>query len=403
VSLTAIARTWTGRLVLVAVCAAPTVALAITFEPVVLAQALDRVTEIRHVPAAGAHSYVAEQSGRIRILQPDGDTSGVFLDLRVQVRSTGFEQGLTGLAFPPDFPDDPSFYVHYIRADDSSVVSRLRAQAGNPLQAEPGSEQVLLVLPQPSLIHNCNKLEFGPDGYLYIGCGDGGPGSDPVNPPRDLGNLYGKLLRIDVDNVPRGQPYGIPPDNPHVGTLGARPEIWASGLRNPYKFSFDPLTGDLWLGDVGEVRWEELNLVPRVADFGVDFGWNTLEDNACFRPPAACTSTGLWMPIHTYNHGAGRCAIVTGPRLRGAAYRDWDGLAVFGDFCSGDVFALRDDCGVWRVQRLGGIDGAITGFALGPDGELLVGTYGLGDAQVIRVARADTRFVDGFEAAPTCQ
>lgn len=371
------------------------------FQPEVLASGLDRVTEIRHMPAAGLHTYVAEQSGTIRVLQPDGDIDALFLDIRPHVLSTAFEQGLTGLAFAPTFPIDPSFFVHYIRADGASVISRFRATTGDALVADPGSEQVMLVLPQPSAIHNCNKLEFGPDGYLYIGCGDGGPGSDPANDPRDLANLYGKILRVDTD-VLAPATYVVPPDNPFVGVSGALPEIWASGLRNPYRFHFDPVLGDLWLGDVGQERQEELNLVPAATPFGVDFGWNRIEGMLCFRPPSACSTIGLWLPLHIYTHAGGRCAIVAGPRLRGVAFGALRDGAIFGDFCTGEVFALRDICGVWTRSVLGTVDGQITGFALGVDDDLLVGTYGLGDAKVIRIARADDGFGDGFEETIGC-
>lgn len=371
------------------------------WHPEAIGEGFDRITELRHVAAAGAQVYVVEQTGRIRVLQPDGDASASFLDLTAQVLSTGFEQGLTGLAFAPGFPVDPRFYVHYIRADGASVVSRFGLLEGDPLQADPASGTVLLELPQPTAIHNCNRLEFGPDGYLYIGCGDGGPGYDPLNDPRDVGNLYGKILRIDVD-VSAPATYAIPPDNPHVDVPGARPEIWASGLRNPYRFEFDPDTGDLWLGDVGQDRQEELNHVPRSTPFGVDFGWNRLEGLLCFRPPTACPTNGIWLPRHVYGHTGGRCAIVAGPRLRGVGYGPLRDLVVFGDFCSGEVFVLRERCGSWTNEPLGRMDAPITSFALGPDGDLLLGTYGLGDGRVYRIARAVAGFADGFEDAPGC-
>lgn len=384
---------------LLATAAAPSCATSL--QAVVLADGLDRVTELRHVPAAGDHVYVAEQSGTIRLLRADGDVDDVFLDLSAQVLSTGFEQGLTGLAFAPSFPAEPSFFVHYIRSDGASVISRFRILAGDPSVGDAASEQVMLVLAQPSPIHNCNKLEFGPDGYLYIGCGDGGPGSDPVNNPADLANLYGKILRLDVD-VLAPATYAVPPDNPFVGTVGAQPEIWASGLRNPYRFAFDPTLGDLWLGDVGQERQEELDHVPRTTPFGVDFGWNRMEGTLCFRPPSFCATAGLWQPIHFYTHVGGRCAIVAGPRLRGLAWGTLRDAVIFGDFCTGEVFALREQCGEWRRSLLLTIDAQITGFAFGVDDDLLVGTYGLGDAKVLRIARADEGFGDGFEDAPGC-
>lgn len=371
------------------------------FEPAVVGDGFERVTEVRYVEAAGPHLYVAEQSGTVRLLQPNGESDELFLDIRSQVLSTAFEQGLTGLAFAPGFPADPSFFLHYIRSDGASVISRWRALPGDPSTADVASEQIMIVLPQPAPIHNCNKLEFGPDGYLYIGCGDGGPGSDPVNDPRDLGNRYGKILRIDVD-VPGPATYAVPADNPFVDVPEAMPEVWASGLRNPYRFAFDPATGDLWLGDVGQERQEELNHVPRGEAFGVDFGWNRMEGTLCFRPSSFCATAGLWLPLHFYIHTLGRCAIVAGPRLRGIEYGRLRDAVLFGDFCSGEVFALQERCGNWERTVLGAIDGQITGFSLGRSGEVLVGTYGPENAEVIRIVGADSGFEDGFEAPAAC-
>jgi hypothetical protein len=361
-------------------------AFAQTLQLRVLASGLDRVTELRHVPAAGTQIYVVEQIGRIRVLQPDGLASAPFLDVRDRVNAAEFEQGLTGLAFAPTFPLDDAFYIHYTRADGASVLSRFRLDDDDPLEADPDSEEVLLVLPQPTSIHNCNKVEFGPDGYLYFGCGDGGPAGAPPENPRALTHLYGKLLRLDVDDVPIGATYGIPGDNPYVGLPGARAEIWARGLRNPYRFEFDPATGDLWLGDVGQTRYEELNHVPAGTPAGVDFGWLLMEGEACFMPSFGCSAgQNLWMPRYQYSHANGRCAIVAGPRLRGEAFGALDGEVVFGDFCSGEIFGLQPSGVNASVRVLLDTEYWLTSFGFGPDGELLAGTFDFGDAKVLRL------------------
>ena len=287
----------------------------IEFQPV--ATGLDRLTTIVATPQYPDTVFVAEQPGRVRLVEHGVLRALPFLDITDRTRSTGFEQGLTGFALAPAFPANPYVYVHYIRLDQASRVARFRLLPGPLLAADPASEYELLTLPQPHPTHNCNEVRFGPDGYLYIGCGDGGPPFTPVHDPQALSILYGKLLRIDVNNVPSGQAYGIPADNPFVGMAGARPEIWALGLRNPYRFSFDSLSGDLWLGDVGQSLWEEVNRVPAGTPFGINFGWNRMEGSHCY-PDPGCDTAGLWQPLIEYDHNTG-CAVIGGLRLRNSA------------------------------------------------------------------------------------
>lgn len=363
----------------------------IEFEPV--ATGLDRLTAITTTPVYPGKIWFAEQIGRVRLVENGALRATPFLDLTDRTLSTGFEQGLTGFALSPAFPANPYVYAHYIRLDGASRVSRFHLLPGPLLAADPASETELLTLSQPHPTHNCNEVRFGPDGYLYIGCGDGGPPFTPVHDPQSLAELYGKILRIDVNNIPVGQPYGIPADNPFVGTAGARPEIWALGLRNPYRFSFDALTGDLWIGDVGQSTWEEVSLVPAGTPFGVNFGWNRMEGTHCY-PNPGCDQTGLLLPVIEYDHNVG-CAVIGGPRVRNAADIQLEGRYVFADFCTGAIYSAQAHDG-WQRETVGQLPRMPTGFGMTSDGELLVGSYGIGDAVLYRAKIVDALFADGF-------
>lgn len=381
----------------VALCAAAAATTAqadlITFEPV--ATDLDRLTTIVSSPFYPDTLWIAEQPGRVRLVENGVLRTVPFLDITDRTRSTGFEQGLTGFALSPAFPANPYVYVHYIRLDQASRIARFRLLPGPLLAADPASETELLTLSQPHPTHNCNEVRFGPDGYLYIGCGDGGPPFTPVHDPQSLEELYGKILRIDVNNVPVGQPYGIPADNPFVGVVGARPEIWALGLRNPYRFSFDAANGDLWLGDVGQSLWEEVDLVPAGTASGVNFGWNRMEGTHCY-PDPGCDMTGLWQPVIEYDHNQG-CAVVGGLRLRNAVYANLEGRYVYADFCNGNVYAADSGDGlVWTSAALGHSPKPPTGFGVSANGQLYMGTYGVGDAVLYRLALVDAIFGDEF-------
>ena len=363
----------------------------IDFQPV--ATGLDRLTTIVSTPLYPDNVWIAEQVGRVRLVENGTLRAAPFLDLTDRTLSTGFEQGLTGFALSPAFPANPYVYAHYIRLDGASRVSRFHLLPGPVLAADPASETELLTLSQPHPTHNCNEVRFGPDGYLYIGCGDGGPPFTPVHDPQSLAERYGKILRIDVNNIPVGQPYGIPADNPFVGTPGALPEIWALGLRNPYRFSFDALTGDLWIGDVGQSTYEEVSFVPAGTRFGVNFGWNRMEGTHCY-PNPGCDMTGLTLPVIEYDHNEG-CAVIGGPRVRNGEYSQLEGRYVFADFCTGAIYAARPDDG-WQRVVVGHLPRMPTGFGMTPDGQLLIGSYGIGDAVLYRVTIVDALFADGF-------
>lgn len=385
---------------LMASCATASAQDALLFEPV--AGGFDRVTSLASAPSLPHCVFVTEQSGRVRVIENGLLRAQPVLDITDRVRSSGFEQGLTGLALPPAFPAQPYLYAHYIRADQASVVARFGLLPGPVLAADPASESEILTLAQPAPIHNCNTLAFGPDSYLYVGCGDGGPGTHPVNDPRSTANLYGKILRLDVNNVPAGQHYGIPADNPFVGVAGAAPEIWLRGLRNPYKFGFDPLTGDFWLGDVGQETHEEIDFVAAGDRSARDFGWNTTEGYACFPlSTPSCDQSGITPPLWEYVHANGRCAVVGGVRAHGTGLPGIDGAYVYADFCSGELFSAHEADGAWTRETAATLPAQITVVAQTAAAELWVGTYGIGDAAVYRVVAVDAIFSDGFEATGT--
>ena len=282
---------------------------------------------------AGERLYVTEQTGRVMTfpIGPDPTEATAFLDIRSQVSTAGNEEGLLGLAFDPDFESNGHFYVYYSVADPRrSVISRFTANAG------PESELVVLTIPQPFQNHNGEQLAFGPDSMLYISLGDGGSGGDPRVNGQDPSTLLGSILRIDVSGLGPNQGYDIPPDNPFAGSKDARGEIWAYGLRNPWRFSFDRQNGDLWAGDVGQNSFEEVDLVRK----GGNYGWNTLEGNHCFSPRTGCDASGTLPPVIEYGANKG-CSVIGGFVYRGTGIPSLAGTYLYGDFCSGEVRRFR--------------------------------------------------------------
>ncbi len=276
--------------------------------------------------------FIIEQPGRIRVLQPGASTTSLFLDISSRVLSGG-ERGLLGLAFHPQFSTNRRFYVDYTRRPDgATIIAEYRVSTGNPNVADT-TENILLTIPQPYENHNGGMVEFGPDGFLYIGMGDGGSGNDPQNRAQNIEELLGKILRIDVDHI------GTPPSsNPFVGRAG-RDEIFAYGMRNPWRFSFDRLTGQLYVGDVGQEGREEVDIVNN----GGNYGWRVFEGTRCTNlGPASCSTPGFIPPITVYDHVSGRCSITGGYVYRGTQASLPYGAYVYGDFCSGEIFMLRD-------------------------------------------------------------
>ncbi|KRT72115.1 MAG: hypothetical protein XU12_C0025G0005 [Deltaproteobacteria bacterium CSP1-8] len=329
-----------------------------------------------HVTHAGDGSgrvFVVEQAGTIRTL--DNAAAAPFLDIRDRVLSGG-EQGLLGLAFSPDYVTNGEFYVNYTRnvnLDGATVIARYRA-TGNPHVADPASEEILLVIGQPFANHNGGQIAFGPDGYLYIGMGDGGSGGDPQNNGQRKDTLLGKILRIDVES---GQaPYAVPTSNPFLSDNTARGEIWATGLRNPWRFSFDRATGDLYIGDVGQGQFEEIHFQPSASPGGENYGWNVMEGAHCF-PGPSCNNAGLVLPVAEYDHGQG-CSVSGGMVYRGAEFPSFQGTYVYGDFCSGRIWGLRKAGTTWENTLLADTPHQISTFGEDEAGNLYVASYGAG-------------------------
>ena len=297
----------------------------------------------------GRMFVLEKDAADIEILDANWQPVGKFLDL-TGIVSTGGERGLLGMAFHPDYQNNGYFYVNYTNSAGDTQVSRYTV-SGNPNVADPNSALPLLTIDQPYGNHNGGHIVFGPDGYLYIGMGDGGSGNDPLNSGQTPTTLLGKMLRIDVDNPQNGENYGIPNDNPFVGAQDTLPEIWALGLRNPWKFSFDSQTGELWIGDVGQNAWEELNLVPAGVG-GQNYGWRCYEANHVNPNVAPCNDLDpatLTFPIYEFDQDVYQfCSITAGVRYRGTEYPGLQEHFVFADYCNGRLYSLyQDQNGNW--------------------------------------------------------
>lgn len=281
--------------------------------------------------------FVLERLGQIKVFNntPLVTHSTTFLDLSSKINSSGSEEGLLGLAFDPNYVHNGYFYVYYsIGSPRRTVISRFSVNSGNPNLGDPDSELVIMVLDQPYKNHNGGHIAFGPDGFLYIGLGDGGGMGDPLGNAQDLGSLLGSILRIDVNTSDSASAYKVPFDNPFLQLAGARPEIWAYGLRNPWKFSFDQVTGWMWAGDVGQDTIEEINIIKP----GMNYGWNIMEGTSCFSK-SGCNTTNIEPPISEYNHELG-CSVTGGYVYRGNRLPWLKGSYIYGDFCSGRIWAL---------------------------------------------------------------
>jgi glucose/arabinose dehydrogenase len=305
--------------------------------------------------------YVAEKGGLIVAVRDGEVDPDPVLDLSGEV-SSGSEQGLLGLAFAPE---GSFLYVNYTDINGDTHVTEFVMRDG---QADPASRRDVLFVGQPFSNHNGGDLVFGPDGYLYVGLGDGGSGGDPYDNGQSLSTLLGKMLRIDPR--PSGdRPYGIPPDNPFLSRSDARPEIWAYGLRNPWRYSFDRLTGDLWIGDVGQSSWEEVDVQPAGSGGGENYGWNRMEGSHPYgdaRPPDDAVP-----PVFEYSHDSGGCVVTGGYVYRGEAIPDLYGAYVFADFCLGQLEALRlRDGRVTDHRFLGPVVPALSSFGEDASGEL---------------------------------
>jgi glucose/arabinose dehydrogenase len=349
-----------------------------------VARSLSKPVFVTHAGDDSGRLFIVEQGGRIKILRNGSILGTPFLNISTKV-SKGSEQGLLGLAFHPNYASNHTFYIYYTDTNGDIVIAR-HLTTGNP-DIGSATGVTLLKIGHPSFTnHNGGMLAFGPDHYLYAGTGDGGSSGDPGNHGQSLNTLLGKILRIDIDHEAGGKKYAIPPSNPYVGRTGLD-EIWAFGLRNPWRFTFDQRTGDLWIGDVGQNRYEEINRSKAVngvdAGKGLNYGWRVLEGNACYNPSSGCSTSGKTPPMAVYGHGLG-CSVTGGYVYRGLAYRGLVGGYLFGDFCSGRVWALRAHGPNSQAPVLMADTGlAISSFGEGPDGTIYVTDLGSGDVWAI--------------------
>lgn len=330
-----------------------------------IASGLNHPTAIAAAGDGLGRLFIVEQPGRIIIWQNGQLLPEPFLDIRNLVGSDGSEQGLLGLAFHPNFSRNGFFYVNFTDRGGDTHLTRYSRSAENPNRADPNSRLDLLKVAQPYANHNGGSLAFGPDGFLYAGLGDGGSGGDPLGNGQSLNTLLGKLLRLDVDSA---SPYAIPADNPSGS------EIWAYGLRNPWKIAFDPLTGALFIGDVGQGDWEEVDYLPQAAAGGTNFGWSLMEGSHPFNGAPAADQT---LPVAEYSHAEG-CSITGGAVYRGAM-PTWQGLYLFGDFCSGRIWGLIRQGETWQNRLLFQTEFNISAFGQDEAGELYLADYNTGD------------------------
>lgn len=333
-----------------------------------------------YAPDGSGRIFVLQQTGQIYILQDGEQLPDAFLDLSDRVSQdvlSGYsERGLLGLAFHPNYAENGYFYVNYTtRGDGTTHVSRFSVSADDPNVGDAGSESLLLTIPQPYANHNGGQMAFGPDGYLYISVGDGGSANDPLATGQNPSDLLGSLLRIDVDSEEGEGSYAVPDDNPSASDANFAPEVWAYGLRNVWRFSFDRATGDLYIADVGQNRWEEVNFIEAGTPGGMNFGWNVFEGSMPFAGGTA--PEGMIYPIAEYQHGENGCSITGGYVYRGEQVSELEGVYLFGDYCSGRIWAsYRDGSGSWQTDLFMTPQMQISSFGEDENGELYIVDYG---------------------------
>jgi glucose/arabinose dehydrogenase len=366
-----------------------------------IATGLDRPVFVTHAGDNSGRLFIVEQGGKIRLLQDGELLQTPFLDVSALIRAQA-QQGLLSVAFHPIYMSNGLFYVIYTDTAGNSVIARYTVSPDDPNIADPNSGLPLLTIPQPFEEHNGGHLQFSPrDGYLYIGIGDGGAVGDPYNNAQNPELLLGKILRIDVDSE---FPYGIPSDNPFVGVTIPLQEIWAVGLRNPWRFSFDRITGDLYIADVGENDWEEINFQPASSQGGANYGWRMMEGKMCFDTAPGCDQAGLTPPIHTYDHSKG-CAVIGGHVYRGEQLPALVGTYLFGDYCARTIWGLRQTLrGTWVQTALLQTDFALSSFGEAEAGGLYAIDYYGG--RVLRFTSVLSRLggvVDGLTGSIVCR
>ena len=345
-----------------------TAVTSISLFPVVV-EGLDQPLYLTN--AGDGRLFIVEKGGMIRMVQDGRLLDEPFLDIRDRVNADSSERGLLSVAFHPDYARNGRFFVYYTNLAGNTAVSAFQV-GSSPNQADPGSESILLTINQPYANHNGGQLQFGPDGYLYVGMGDGGSGGDPQGNGQNPATLLGALLRLDVDQSTDAAQYGIPADNPYIADAAKLPEIWATGLRNPWRFSFDRTTGDLLIADVGQNQWEEVNFLPAGSPGGSNFGWNIMEGTHCY-DRNTCDQTGLVLPVIDYRHEQGRCSITGGYAYRGSQFPTLGGVYFFGDYCSGEIWGMKmGEDGRFSAQVLYRSPSRIASFGEDAAGELYV-------------------------------
>jgi len=347
-----------------------------------------RPVDYQHAGDGSDRVFVVEQRGVITVFADDAttDQSTTFLDISGPVDDQSNEEGLLGLAFHPNYSSNGYFYVNYtVNNPARTRISRFSVSAGNPDQADPNSEQVLLEFGQPFGNHNGGQLGFGPDGYLYIAVGDGGSAGDPEENGEDLTTLLGSILRIDVDQTSGNLPYTIPVDNPFAGNeQGIKEEIFAYGLRNPWRFSFDSQTEQLWTGDVGQNAMEEVNIIEN----GGNYGWNTTEGDLCFDPANNCNTEGIILPVLTYRHDQGDRSVTGGFVYRGTELPELAGRYIYADFISGRVWAADvSDLSNPSNTELVDTNLGISSFGINAAQELFICAF---DGQIYQLSSVET-------------
>jgi glucose/arabinose dehydrogenase len=354
-------------------------AIRINLAPV--ASGFTKPVFLTHAGDGSGRLFVVEQAGRIFILRDGAVLPTPFLDIVAIVGSDSPEQGLLSAAFHPDYPNNGFFFVNYTDRQGDTVIARYQVSANSDV-ADPDSANVLMTIGQPYPNHNGGQVVFGPDGYLYVGMGDGGAANDPQNNGQTLSTLLGDILRIDVDHA---EPYGVPDNNPFVNVDGARPEIWSYGWRNPWRIAFDPVTQDMYIGDVGQNEYEEISVELAGTPGGQNYGWRLLEGRHCFNPrecdPA---SLGVVLPIAEYDHGQG-CSVTGGYVYRGARFPELAGIYFYGDYCSGTIWGLRHEPdGRWSELELLRTDVSISSFGQDAAGEVYVVNHQGNIFQIVR-------------------
>ena len=362
---------------LFSLCCLNALAQPLTIEPAFPGLSFDLPVGLEHAPGVPGKLFVVSQNGRIIsfLNREDVDSSHVLLDISDRTVGGG-EVGLLGLAFDPAFRENGEFYCYYASSQES-IVARYSVDPANPDTAPASSEEIILRIPQTGESnHKGGQISFGPDGYLYIALGDGGGGGDPFHTGQDRTSLLGKILRIDVHDTSGGRAYAIPQDNPFAGNkIGEREEIYAYGLRNPWRFSFDLPTGQLWAGDVGQGVWEEIDLITN----GGNYGWSIMEGPECYSS-ASCDTAGLAMPIWSYRHGdvdsVTGTSVIGGYVYRGKRFPELAGRYIYGDLSTGNIWALDHDPEAGTTSyRIVNSDRVITSFGVDEEGELYICTF----------------------------